>query len=280
MIGWLGLALASAGEPTEADLRAAARLLVDEATVVQGVTVEAELREGLPWIDVANTGSTPLEIRWSTSRIQPPNGDWLPVVPVLRDHHDREVRVAPVVLPPGDGSGWTVLPLPWFTDATDDAEQVAAWTRTSFSGLELSLVRDGTPVTYRALWRTQVDLDLLHPEPEQPLALVAEPVVRPPPVDLQARRRWDANYRLYRQQARTSRSIWVTSLVVGGLATLAGLTALDGALATDDPDQRARFERTALIYGGVTAASAAVTVGFVLTEKKANQRLRGLGRRP
>lgn len=139
----------------------------------------------------------------------------------------------------------------------------------------------GVDGTYRALWRTQFDLDALRPTPDLPLAIAAvPPAPKTPPVDLEARRAWDRSYRRYREQARTARSIWVTSAVVGGLATLATITAIDGAVSADDPDQRAEARRMALVYGGVTAASVGVTVTLGMVEKRANERARALGRRP
>lgn len=275
---------ARAAEPTEEEVRAAAELVVEEvASTLDGVDVRASLSEGLPWIDVFNQGETSLEIRWSESRILPPNGTWVPVVPLQRHEHDpvADEEPASVVLPPADGRSWALFPRTWIDDDEVDAVQIARWSRTSFSGLELALTRDGVDGTYRALWRTQFDLDALRPTPDLPLAIAAvPPAPKTPPVDLEARRAWDRSYRRYREQARTARSIWVTSAVVGGLATLATITAIDGAVSADDPDQRAEARRMALVYGGVTAASVGVTVTLGMVEKRANERARALGRRP
>lgn len=271
---------------------AAARLRVDDAVFVdvEAVQVDVLLVDGLPWLQVRNDGQEPLSIRWTDSLLTPPNGQPSAVLPLVRAQHDPVAPLEPIpdsTVAPGDAGAWAVFPLDWVDDGLDDAEQIAAWTTTSFSGLELRLVRGEQEGSYTGLWRTEIDVDALR---SVDLALPAQPVepVVPvlAPVDLTARREWDNAYRTYRQQARTARSIWVTSTVVGGLCALGALGAAQGMqdAPVDGPDERGRtrqqYQSDLLVYGGLALGSVGVTVPMVLWERKSTERLRSMGPRP
>ncbi|MCB9691365.1 MAG: hypothetical protein H6736_06065 [Alphaproteobacteria bacterium] len=290
------LALQALAAPTDAEIRAAARLVVDSESLagIDGVQVRAALADGVPWIDVFNTGATPVEIRWADSRLTPPNGQPGPMLVLQRADHDPAAPASlpePTLLLPHDGSSWAVFPAAWVDDGPEnDAEQVAGWSQTSFSGLELALTRGTTAGTYTALWHTDFDQAALAPAPEGPLAIAAapRPVPRPvpPSADLEARRQWDESYRLYRRQGRTARTAWVTSAIVGGLCLLGTVSAgeaMSQAPATGPDDRgytREDYRDTMLVYSALTGGAVGVMVPMVLLERSSDRKLRDLGRRP
>lgn len=289
MIAWVAVAMAV--EPAEPFGRA--ELLVDDERFddVEALVVHALLVDGLPWVQIENVGADPITLDWSQSLLTPPNAQPSAVLPLTRREHDPALPVgpiAPTVLMAGDRQAWAVFPVDWAVDDIPNDEQLSTWTLTSFSGLELAVERGGRSGRYTALWRTQVS-------PQQPRVLVPvpRPVSRPPVLptltaaELSAREDWDAAYRNYRRQAKTSRSVWITSAVVGGLSalgTLASIQSFADAPADGRPDPEGRnrddYRTDILIYSGLTVASIGVTVPLLVVEQRAKRRLRGLGRRP
>ncbi len=280
----------------------AARLVVDERTLegVDGVVVRAALERGIPWVEITNTASEPLEIRWDRSTLTPPNGEPGPLVALRASDPDPRPPVQappPVVLGPHESGTWALFPAAWIDDGpANDREQVLSWSQTSFSGVELALARGEDVGRYRALWRTEYDTAALEPLRSLHVQRAGEPPpgglgvsALPKSMDderLERRRRWDAAYRGYRRQARTARSVWVTGAVVGGLCALATAQALRGM--ADAPDEgpdpsgytRTDYRDAAILYGGLTALSAGVTIPMLTMELRATRKLRELGPRP